>query len=376
MECTLLRPDSTLLVLLAILVLLLLALNFGTSPASIPVYILLLLAVAYLLLWGGGRRERVVININDDGLSIIRRSGKCQEAPWRLFEGARLARGSEFTAHAAQQIWRLTFVNTFRPTIGAFLHSTASEQTIFYFPLDVEIEADRDNIERLVQRLETRIRLANETPAVPKQPAKLDPDELMRLHECMCCSYNLTGLPDSGACPECGWEYQSGSFAVRVERTMRWAGAITVGLLLLFSSMFMFAVAADASWLFVWTTSTIVCFVWIGAMVVDRASNTWFGQRALITPNGVEIWRYHTVHKRYAWRHLREMQTAQNDGGVWRVAAWTLPLWNVRYSTFTDSWQTWPPLSPAFMLKIDFYGDAGRLICEEIVRRRDAASSQ
>jgi hypothetical protein len=31
--------------------------------------------------------------------------------------------------------------------------------------------------------------------------------------ECEYCGYNLTGLPDAGRCPECGWHYENNSAA-------------------------------------------------------------------------------------------------------------------------------------------------------------------
>ncbi|MCI0676873.1 MAG: hypothetical protein L0Y42_14000 [Phycisphaerales bacterium] len=319
-----------------------------------------------------GCSEFVGLQIADSGLVLTRRNGRRQIGAWKLFERAIVERLPPSTSPMSGERYRLTIANAYKPAIGSFLHTQASEMIVFYFPIVVELDSPAEQVDRFVAQLQDRIRVAQEqAPKRFKAPAVApDPSALLRLHECMECNYPLRGLAADGRCPECGWRFDHHMFRIEGRNIPR---AVNVGLAVAVTAILVGMSAA--------VNSLALALIALLAGGVALATQYWFRnrdpqntfrQRVLIRAHGVEFWRAGSLVSAQAWKEIPELRSVWTQQGRWRLTAWSQPKWTVRYSDFFDRWRVSPPGGLLFDVVLDGPREAAEIVCREVQRRWEA----
>jgi len=164
--------------------------------------------------------------------------------------------------------------------------------------------------------------VAARVPAVnlPANPGETtDGADALRLTNCPQCEYSLTGLPDEGICPECGWAYDRGAVIVRCQGPggLRWPSWVLVVLGTL-------AAGIDGVLLIMWPRALLrltqmlavnaIVVAFCAITLLERALSPRKGEWLLwITPAGIGVQSEFDPDSMLA--HARRL-----------FAAWFLPL--------------------------------------------------
>lgn len=348
---------------------------FQISPQSPLAWALYLAMALGILRFAFGERaglkEAVTLRVTNAGLELLRKDGRRRHVgAWRLFDSATIQQIPSRDPFHGLGRWRLTVNNACIPSIGSFLHTTASEQIVFHFPILITFEAPGTTADRLMEQLQARIKFAQQRPS--KKPVRheaFDPAALLKLHECMACSYPLRGLPANGACPECGWAFNDQMFVAEGQAS---DGGSRFGCVIGAAAIFVLAGLVLQSPLIIMVFMLMLALA--GAFYVISKSQrvTPFRNRVLVTGTGVEVWRGNSFIAAQRWPDICELRSAWTQVGRYRIAAWNQPKQNVRYGSFFERWVSDPPGGLIFDVFLAGNREAADVVRGEIERRWSA----
>lgn len=368
----LLRSDRQLLIIVIAAALFLIAISLTSSTGWIQLLLLLtaVALMAYALVSPNARSEFIRFALHEDGLTLIRSNGETQRAPWRMFESVLVRQKHRLMPTMDDNHWRITLMNLYRPSIGVFLHAERSAETIFMFPLIVDIRGDADEIDNLRRRVQASIDGAQLPDVFHREPASIDRESLLRLDRCVRCDYLLQGLPATNDCPECGWSFDERMFIAGYESispSMKWLMILPVAVL----------AGLPVAVYFGPLTALVVTFLSVTGVVIGRSHSVLRTirpqavPRVLATAEGLEIWKHDWCDRSHRYRDLAEFQIAEGSEGDWQAAGWGSLPWTAYYSRFFDCWRSLP-FPPTVRLRIGERGRTGKIIAEELERRYQA----
>lgn len=372
-EAEILRPERSLLAMLVGIGLVIIALQIGvTHPFSIASYIGIgAVFLRHMYSRGQMWNEAVTFGIGAEGIALRRANGLQQLAPWRYFEEARIELRARRHEHRQVDRWRLTLVNKFKPAIGSFLHTRDAEKTVFFFPLVIELEATRDQVDQLRRIAETYIDLAQIPVHRPDKSPPVDLASLFHVQSCQQCDYPLRGLSRSGRCPECGWAFDESMFVLDAEWISRRTSPLAISVFSVLS----------ACWILLRQGWTAAIFIMVGIAVAYALFRWWqsgeagreFNWRVLVTDQGIELWRGGHKVVQYPWANICELHAARGDVGRLRVGMWLDRKYRVRFSRFFDRWVSSPPSPPVVDVLLNGSNQQAQMVFEELQRRRTIA---
>lgn len=368
LDGTLISGNRSLVISIVCLLLLvwLAATGFTTLAAGLLVMFLFLIAYRLMRPVGGGWHERVQLVITEADLTLIRANGRSHRADWSTFDSVRLNDFALGLTHSPDsQQFKLTFINRYKPTISAFIHTRSAENAILLMPLEFGFEAPPQEAATLHKTLVELVESREESIRALTREAP-DPDALFRLSHCMKCLYSLTGLSRDGACPECGWTFDRSMFLLDGQVRSRSKATATTQILGI--------VTALGSGIASMSSPTVgmlwfVVGITIMAIIIPAVLGRRGALRFLATARGIEEWRGLRCMISHAWNDLRTLHTTEDEFAQSRLALWHDVKDRVRLGGLFKVWITSPPGKPVVDIFLRATPEAGRMICHEIERR-------
>lgn len=342
------------------------ATGFTTLAASLLIVFVLLVAYRTMRPLGGGWHERVQLVITKAGLTIIRANGRSYLTDWSTFESVQLDELSFSLPHSPDtRQFKLTFINAYKPTISAFIHTRTAEKAIFLMPVEFAFEAPLPEATMLRDALVALIQ-SREEPDRGVHRESPDPNVLFRLNHCMQCLYSLTGLSRDGACPECGWTFDRSMFLLDGQVHSRSKATATTRILGIVTALgsVMASISSPTVGMLWFVVGITVLAIIIPAVLGRRGA-----LRFLATARGIEEWRGTRHATSYAWNDLGTFHTTEDEFAQSRFALWNDVKDRVRLGRLFRVWITSPAGKPVVDISLRATPEAGRMICHEIERR-------
>ncbi len=100
------------------------------------------------ILWS----EAIQLRIEWGGVTVVRPSGRSQDAGWAMFDDVRIKPIRRARLAGQRGTWRITLMNARKAAISSFINMDA-DQVLFMFPLELAIDATDEEMRALQQTL-------------------------------------------------------------------------------------------------------------------------------------------------------------------------------------------------------------------------------
>jgi len=306
------------------------------------------------------------------GIAVVRNKRVRRFTPWRFFDEVRLNTIRPAAPDAPPRAHRFTLVlvNTYKPTISAYLNSRGTNNPSHAFPIEFIFESTPAHAEHVGHAMGTRIsnaRIVNEqSHSYNASTTDSSLDGLIVLTHCPSCNALLNEHRHQKTCASCAAQFPADSFILPGRSIDRYwpRGVVIVGLLI--AALLSLLAAQPVSALVLGATAAVLIVICYWSVLFARRTH----ELIVVHAHGIEQWRGGTTIERWSWSQLPTFRATALNAGQWRLAFWTDHKTTTSFNHMLFTWFTDPPGGPALDVVLDEDQKAGWRVCHEIESHR------